>query len=91
MIVLMKLSTKALSAMIEIALKDLNCNFTKTENTSYYAEYEITAKDWQEEIAIDDYLNVLEDFAKTIDINDEEEGQVIILNEIKITVFNSDR
>ena len=88
----MKLSTKALSAMIEIMLKDLNCDFTKTENTSYYAEYKITAKDWQEEITIEDCLNVLEDFAKTIDINNEEEGQEItILNEIKITMFNSDK
>ena len=87
----MKLSTKALSTMIEIALKDLNCNFTKTENTSYYAEYKITAKDWQEEIAIGDCLSTFEDFAKTIHFDSKEDQEITILNEIKITVFNSDK
>lgn len=86
----MALSTKALDSMIEIALNDCNCSYAKTtDSIDHYTEYEILAKDFQEEIAIDDLLNIFEDFAKNFKFYDDNGKEVTILNDIKITLIGS--
>ena len=88
----MTLSTDALRIMLETALTDMGCDFAKVRNNEeeYYAAYEIVPKSMRELIAIEDCLSILENFASRYKYISGKGQEIVILNEIKITIVDSD-
>ena len=88
----MTLSTDALRIMLETILTDMGCDFAKVQNSEeeYYTAYEITPKSMRELIAIEDSLSILENFARRYRYISEKGQENVILNEIKITIADSD-